>query len=59
MPEIKCVGRRTILVEKLDDKIGLAIIWRGTRRLATLQHEKSEALKLVGELNGLIRFDSK
>ena len=59
MPEIKCIGRRTILVEKLDDKIGLAIIWRGTRRLATLQLEKEEALKLVGELNGLIRFDSK
>ena len=59
MPEIKCIGRRTILVEKLGDKIGLAIIWRGIRRLATLQLEKSEALKLVGELNGLIRFDSK
>ena len=56
MPEIKCIGRRGILVEKIGDKIALAIMFKGDRRLATLQMEKEEAIKLVGELNGLIRF---
>ncbi len=57
MPEIKCVGRRTILVEKSGDKISLAIIWKGTNRLATLQLEKLEAIKLIGELNASIGFE--
>jgi len=56
---IKCIGRRTIVVEKIENKIGLAIYWKGNRRLATLQLEKDEAVKLVGELNGLIRFNSE
>jgi hypothetical protein len=57
--EIKCIGRRTIRVEKFDNLIHLAIMWKGDRRIATLQLEKEEALKLVGELNGLIRFNSE
>ena len=55
METIKCIGRRTIVVEKMDNNISLAIYWKGDRRIATLQLEKSEALKLVGELNGIIR----
>ena len=55
METIKCIGRRTIVVEKMDKTISLAIYWKGDRRIATLQLEKNEALKLVGELNGLIR----
>ena len=56
--EIKCIGRRRIEIKKIDDKISLVIYWKD-RTLATLQFEKDEALKLIGELNGLIRFDSK
>ena len=56
--QINCLGRRSILVEKIGDKIGLAIIWKGERRLATLQLKKDDALKLVGELNEIIRFDN-
>lgn len=52
---VKCIGRRSIIVEKIGDNIAIAIMWKGERRLATLQLEKSEALKLVGELNGFIR----
>jgi len=55
---VKCIGRRTVEVKKIDDKISLTIHWKD-RPLATLQFEKEEALKLVGELNGFIRFDTQ
>ena len=52
---IKCIGHRTVEVEKINGKITLTIYWKD-KRLSGLQFEKEEALKLVGELNGLIRF---
>lgn len=54
--QIKCIGRRIVEIKKIDDNISLVIHWKD-RIIATLQFEKEEALKLVGELNGLIRFD--
>jgi hypothetical protein len=54
---IKCVGRRTILVSGKDGKV-LIEIKILDKHLATLVLEKDEAVRLVGELNGLIRFDT-
>lgn len=56
--EIKCVGRRRVIVKKENNLIILEILWKN-RTIAGLQFEKDEALKLVGELNGLIRFDTQ
>lgn len=55
--QVKCIGRRRIDVIKVDNNIGLKITIDG-KDVATPVLERDEAIKLVGELNGIIRFNS-
>ena len=57
MQEIKCIGNRILIIEKIGENIGINIYWKD-KKLATPVLTKDEALKLVGELNGLIRFNT-
>jgi len=57
MAQIKCIGRRTVEVAKIDNHITLVIYWKG-KRMTGLQFEKEDVIKLVGDLNGIIRFDT-
>jgi hypothetical protein len=56
--QVKCIGRRRIDVIRIDNNIGLKITVDG-KDVATPVLEKDEAIKLVGELNGIIRFDTQ
>ena len=54
--QIKCIGNRRIDVINDGNTISLKLTLKGNY-LATLVLEKDEAIKLVGELNGVIRFN--
>lgn len=56
--QIKCIGNRKIEVFRDGVNIAIKLTWRD-KYLSTLLLEKEEALKLVGELNGLIRFEQR
>lgn len=54
--EINCVGRRRLKISKVDDKIAITILWKD-RQLANILLLKDDCIKLIGELNGCVRFD--
>jgi hypothetical protein len=57
--QIECLGRRSIEIEKKGKNVCIIIWWKKKKKLATLELEKSQIIKLVVQLlYGLISTDT-